>query len=413
MRRRSARSLELPRRRTVSRIPAASRPSGAGGDARDRRRSNVTAVQPLQLLSPEGGASVEPPEGLDPERLLSLYRNMVRLRVFDRRALNLQRQGRINFYAPASGQEAAMIGSAAALEPQDVAYPTYRESGVCLQRGMSLRTMADQLFGNARDLVKGRQMPNHWSSREHNIVSISSCIATQIPQAAGTGMAQRFRGENAATICYFGDGATSEGDFHAGLNFAGVFRANTVFFCQNNQWAITVPVTRQTAAPSIAIKASAYGFEGIRIDGNDLLVVYKTVREALEKARSGGGPTLIEALTYRMGPHSTSDDPRRYRTEQEVETWRRRDPIERLQRYLEARGWIDAEQVERIAAEAKEEVDRAISEAEAVGPPEPETLFEDVYARPTPQLERERRELLDLIRRGVVSRVTHTPIRGS
>jgi pyruvate dehydrogenase E1 component alpha subunit/2-oxoisovalerate dehydrogenase E1 component alpha subunit len=370
-------------------------------------------VEPLQVLSPDGTASAEPPDGLDRERLTELYRNMVQLRTFDRRALNLQRQGRINFYAPSAGQEASMIGSAAALEPQDVAFPSYREAGVCLQRGMTLTQIADQLFGNARDLAKGRQMPNHWASTEHNIVSISSCIATQIPQAAGCGMAQRFRGQDAATICYFGDGATSEGDFHAGLNFAGVYKANAVFFCQNNQWAITTPISMQTASESIAIKAKAYGFDGVIIDGNDILAVYQTVRQALARARSGGGPTLIEALTYRMGPHSTSDDPRRYRSTEQISPWEEKDPIARFERYLRGLGWLDDETVAGIEAQAKEAAGEAIHAAEAVGPPEPETLFDDIYEAPTARLEEQRRELLSLLERGVVTRVTHTPIRGA
>jgi TPP-dependent pyruvate/acetoin dehydrogenase alpha subunit len=262
--------------------------------------------------------------------------------------------------------------------------------------------LLDQVYGNATDLAKGRQMPNHWVSRRLRIVSISSPIATQIPQAAGLAYSQKLKRERAATMVYFGDGATSEGDFHAGMNFAGVLRAPCVFFCQNNQWAITLPVERQTASETIAVKAKAYGFDGVRIDGNDVLLVYKTVKAALEKARAGGGPTLIEALTYRMGPHSTSDDPRRYRPEDALEPWRTKDPIARYERTLRGLSVIDDAEIERIAAECRDEVSRAVEEAERTGPPAPETIFEDVYARPDARLERQRQELRDLLARGIV-----------
>ncbi|GIW72868.1 MAG: 3-methyl-2-oxobutanoate dehydrogenase [Planctomycetota bacterium] len=373
----------------------------------------MAATEVLQLLAPDGSAaSEELPAELDPQRLVGWYRNMVLLRSFDRRALNLQRQGRIYFYAPASGQEAAQIGSAAALQDGDWMFPTYREAGACYQRGLSLQALADQLFGNARDLTKGRQMPNHFACAALRIVSISSPIATQIPQAAGCAIAQKIKRERAATLCYFGDGATSEGDFHAGMNFAGVFRAPCVFFCQNNQWAITVPVSRQTGSESIAIKAKAYGFEGYRVDGNDILAVYTSVKQALDKARAGGGPTLIEALTYRMGPHSTSDDPRRYRSESEVAEWERRDPIVRFERWLRSRGWLDDATVAAIERETAAEVEQAIRSAEAVDAPPPQSLFEDLYAEPTPRLREQQRELLGLIERGVVERITRTPLFG-
>ncbi len=364
--------------------------------ARTDMRKGPAAAEPASTLAEEAARA------LGPERLLELYRYMVTLRTFDTRALNLQRQGRIHFFAPSPGQEGAIVGSAAALEPDDWAFPTYREQGLLMVRGVPLRTLADQLFGNGADLVKGRQMPNHWAGRKWKIVSISSPIATQIPQATGFAYAQKLRRERAATIVYFGDGATSEGDFHAGMNFAGVWKVPCVFFCQNNQWAITCPVEKQTASESIAIKARAYGFEGVRCDGNDVLEVYEVVRRALEKARRGGGPTLVEALTYRMGPHSTSDDPRRYRPEAACEPWRKKDPIERFERRLREQGLLDGAKVEEIAAKARDAVARAIDEAERTPPPLPETLFEDVYARPTPLLLRERRELLDLIERGIV-----------
>lgn len=360
-------------------------------------------IAEARKVHPEGGPPAELPAELTPERLLAIYRLMVTLRTFDARCLNLNRQGRIHFFAPSLGQEAAIVASAAALAPEDWAFPTYREAGLCLTRGMTVRQLMDQIYGNATDLTKGRQMPNHWASRRHRIVSISSPIATQIPQAAGCAYAQKLRRERAATICYFGDGATSEGDFHAGLNFAGVLRAPVVFFCQNNQWAITVPVSRQTASETIAIKAKAYGFEGVRCDGNDAIAVYRTVKAALEKAYAGGGPTLIEALTYRMGAHSTSDDPRRYRPESEVEPWLAKDPVARFERLLRERGVLDDARIEEIAARARDEVGAAVDAAEAAGPPAPSTLFDDVYAGRHPSIDRQRKELEDLIARGIVA----------
>jgi TPP-dependent pyruvate/acetoin dehydrogenase alpha subunit len=245
-------------------------------------------------------------------------------------------------------------------------------------------------------------MPNHWASRRHRIASISSPIATQIPQAAGCAYAQKLKRERAATIVYFGDGATSEGDFHAGMNFAGVWKVPCVFFCQNNQWAITVPIEKQTASESIAVKAVAYGFSGVRVDGNDVIAVFRTVRQALEKARAGGGPTLIEALTYRIGPHSTSDDPRRYRPEQDVEPWRAKEPIPRFERYLRQRGLLDDAAVHRIVSEASEAVRAAAEAAGAAPPPAPTSIFDDAYAGPHHRISEQRAELDSLIARGVV-----------
>jgi len=361
----------------------------------------MAVIEASPVLGADGAAEGLPAD-LSREQLLEIYRLMVTLRTFDTRSLNLNRQGRIHFFAPSTGQEGAIVGSAFALAPDDWAFPTYREGGVCLTRGMSLRSLYDQIFGNATDLTKGRQMPNHWASRKHRIASISSPIATQIPQATGCAYAQKIKKEHAATIAYFGDGATSEGDFHAGMNFAGVWKVPCVFFCQNNQWAITVPLEKQTASETIAIKASAYGFEGVRVDGNDVLAVYRIVKKALEKAKAGLGPTLIEALTYRLGPHSTSDDPRRYRPETAVEPWRSKDPLVRYERFLRQAGLLDDAAVERTAQEASEAVRLAAEAAEKQPPPLPETIFEDAYADPPKAIAEQRAELMDLIARGIV-----------
>src|SRR2546421_8952339 len=249
-------------------------------------------------------------------------------------------------------------------------------------------------------------MPNHFGSASIHYVTTSSPVGTQITQAVGAAWAAKIRKEDSVSLTYFGDGATSEGDFHAGMNFAGVFKASTIFFCKNNQWAISVPVAKQTAAKTIAEKARAYGMDGVRVDGNDLLAVYAVTKAAVDKARGGGGPTLIEALTYRMGPHSSSDDPTRYRSKDEVEAWARRDPIERMRKYLELKGLWSKESEEKLRAELEDMLQATIKEVERSPPPPIETLFTDVYAEMTPQLkeqmdaflasgERRRPEMLD------------------
>ncbi|MGZ8473363.1 MAG: thiamine pyrophosphate-dependent dehydrogenase E1 component subunit alpha, partial [Candidatus Deferrimicrobiaceae bacterium] len=299
---------------------------------------------PLRVALREDG-SVDPAvdPSLSPEELLFLFRKMLLLRALDEKAISLQRSGRIGFFVPSTGQEASEIGSGFALKEGDWVFPSYRDQGAALVRGYPLSSIVGQLFGNASDPIKGHQMPNHWCDRSINLVSVSSPVATQMPQAVGAGYAAKLRGDKIAVIAYFGDGGTSTGDFHAAMNFAGVYGTPTVFFCSNNQYAISLPVSRQTASGSIAGKAAAYGFEGVRVDGNDLLAVYGVTRDALEKARAGGGPTLIEALTYRMGPHSTSDDPSRYRTEEECDAWREKDPFRRVNRHLARLGILDDE----------------------------------------------------------------------
>lgn len=339
----------------------------------------------------------EPP--LAEKALLKMYQYMVLVRVLDTRGMALQRQGRIGFYVPSHGEEAVQVGSASALTPEDWIVPAYREQGALLLRGFPLRKLMAQLYGNREDPVKGRQMPNHFSYREGRFVTTSSPVGTQIPIGAGLGWAARLRKEPVVALTYFGDGATSQGDFHAALNFAGVFRANAVFVCKNNQWAISVPVTKQTASESIAIKAEAYGFSGVRVDGNDVLAVYAATKEAVDRARDGGGPTLIEAVTYRMGPHTTSDDPSRYRSEEELEEWKEKDPLLRFQRYLRVKGIWSEELEAQVRQEAEDQVNAAVEWAEDVGPVDPETLFDDVYGETPWNLREQREELLRFARR--------------
>src|SRR5258705_4154798 len=249
-----------------------------------------------------------------------------------------------------------------------------------LLRGFPLVPYLCQIFGNAGDETKGRQMPSHMASKSVNQVSWSSCIGTQLPQAVGAAMAARIKGDGTVIGAYMGDGAASEGDFHVAMNFAGVFKAPVVFICQNNHWAISVPTAKQTASESIAIKAQAYGFPGVKVDGNDGVAVYLAVKEAVDRARSGGGPSLVEGETYRIGAHSSSDDPTRYRDEREVEQWRKRDPIELMRSRRQAWGFWSARDEDELRAKLLEEVNAAIAEAEKKPDPACESLLEDVYA---------------------------------
>jgi len=350
-------------------------------------------VELLQVIKPTGEAVQEIEPDISKNELRKLYRLMVLVRNLDIRGLQLQRQGRIGFFIGSLGQEACQIGSAYALNPEDWVFPAYREIGVALLRGATMKQVMNQYFGNAEDLQKGRQLTNLYGVKPINFVTGSAPIATQIPQAVGAALAAKIRGDPVVALAYFGDGATSENDFHAGMNFAGVFKTPTIFFCQNNHWAISVPIEKQTGAATIAEKAKAYGFEGVRVDGNDILAVYRTTRDAVDKARKGGGPTLIEGVTYRMGPHSSSDDPTRYRSKEELEEWQRRDPITRFRRYLEKkRIWNESDE-KKVQDDTNREIDEAIAHAEKIPRPALETLFTDVYADMPWHLEEQLREL--------------------
>ncbi len=339
---------------------------------------------------------------LSASELLEAYRTMLLSRATDDRCVSLQRQGRIGFYVPASGQEAAQVGSARALGREDWIFPAYRELGVALTRGVPLQLLLDQFIGNSGDVSKGRQMPNHYGFKEYRFVAASSPIGTQITQAVGAAIAAQHRKDPAVTIAYFGDGATSSNDFHAGMNFAGVFRAPTIFFCQNNQWAISLPREKQTRSATLAEKADAYGFPGVVVDGTDLEAVYRAVTVARQRALAGDGPTLIEAQVYRFGPHSTSDDPRRYRMDSEVAHWKANDPINRLRARLVADRQLDERRNTMMEEAARAEVSRALEVAEQTGPVDPGSFLDDVFAHLTPRLLEERAELDALLREGAV-----------
>jgi TPP-dependent pyruvate/acetoin dehydrogenase alpha subunit len=352
----------------------------------------------IQVVDEKGrlNASLEPKVSKD--QVKTLYETLIRLKTFEARMMNLQRAGRIGFYGGSVGQEATSTGSAFALEPQDWIFPQYREPGAAMIRGMSMETLLYQFMSTARDISKGRQMPVHYGDRAVNFVTISSCVGSQIPLAAGGAWAMRFRRDNAVALVYFGDGATSTQDFHVGMNFAGVFQSPCVFWCNNNQFAISLPRDKQTAAKTLAQKAVAYGIEGIQCDGQDILSVYAAAKRAVDKARRGEGPTFVESITYRLGPHSSSDDPTRYRSQEEAEGWRQKDTLERLRHYLRAKDWYSAEEEDRLQKQADDEVSHAIEAAERAGPPSWQTLLDDVFAEMPPHIELQRQDLEDYLK---------------
>lgn len=342
----------------------------------------------------DGSADPATDPVLDDDTLRAMLREMKRVRILDGRMVTLQRQGRVGFFGAVTGQEAVPIATGFALERGDWVFPALRESAIMLVRGFSLGTYLAQVFGNARDVQKGRQMPSHMSAREVNQVSWSSCIGPQIPQAVGAGWAAKMRKDPRVTVGFMGDGATSQPDFHNAMNFAAVFKVPTVLICQNNHWSISVPTERQTASQTIAVKGRAYGVPSVRVDGNDVLAVYVAVRDAAARARAGEGPTFLECLTYRIGAHSTSDDPTRYRSQDEVDAWIRKDPLDRFTNHLRKSGVIDDAWVADVEAKINDEITRAIDEVEPVAAPARESLFEDVYAELPWHLREQRDELL-------------------
>jgi pyruvate dehydrogenase E1 component alpha subunit len=331
-------------------------------------------IEYLSILNEKGelDASLEPE--LPEETHLKLHRTLLLGRRFDERLLNLQRQGRIGTFAPISGQEATQLGAVALLRPSDWMVPAFRETAAEIWRGRSLASVI--IYNNGYS--EGAEIPP-----DLNNLPISVPVGSQILHAVGLGWAAKYRQTDDVAMTFFGDGATSEGDFHEGLNFAGVFQAPVIFVCQNNHWAISIPVAKQTRSKTLAQKALAYGMPGIQVDGNDILAVYAAAKEAVDRARAGQGPTLIECVTYRMAVHTTADDPKRYRTEEEVEKWRERDPIVRYQKYLMDKGLLSEDKIAGIESEVLEEIQAAVDGAEeqmkALG--DPIDMFEHAYAR--------------------------------
>jgi pyruvate dehydrogenase E1 component alpha subunit len=340
----------------------------------------------VRVMSP-GGSQVTDYD-VSRARARTLYETMVLARTFDEKAVNLHRQGRIGTYAPMAGQEAAQVGAAAAMPDRDYLFPTYRDHAMYMQRGIDLREVLLCLSGDGNYI--DREDPADLTTFPPTIP-----IATQLPHAVGVGMAAKYKDDDVASLVSFGDGATSEGDFHEAMNFAGVFETPTVFFCQNNGYAISVPRERQTASATIAQKAEAYGFDGVRVDGNDVFAVHDVVSDALESARNGGGPTLVEAVTYRKGAHTTTDDPSKYRDEADAEDWRLEDPLDRARTYLgEEFGWSDTDE-EATQEWATETVKEAVAAAEDHTGYEASDMFEHAYAELPAHLREQRRQVVD------------------
>lgn len=352
----------------------------------------------VRVLDDEGHLVGQAP-ALRDERLVDLFVHMLRVRLLDGRMLKLQRAGRIGFVGTATGLEAAIIGTAAALAPRDWLWSGLREGGAALMRGLPLAEYVAQMYGNSNDTAKGRQMCNHFQHAPSHYPSWSSVIGTQIPHGVGAAYAAKLRGLDEVHGVYFGDGATSSNGFHSGMNFAGVWRVPVVFVCQDNGWAISVPSSRQTAASSYAAKARAYGIPGVTVDGNDVLACYRVMHQAVEEARSGGGPRLVVTRTYRILGHSSSDDPSKYRKPEEVQAWSRRDPLRRYEAFLTSRGLLSpaarAELEERLLAE----IDAVIHEQEGAPPMPLRSLVEDVYADVPPHLRRQFHRFLEVARR--------------
>lgn len=341
-------------------------------------------VDHLSILGPDGSLDKELEPKIDEADLGRLYRAMLLARRFDERMLNLQRQGRIGTFAPIKGQEAAQLGSVYAITPADWMVPSFRETASMLWRGWPMELILLFFAG----YIEGMRVPD--GVRD---LPIAIPVASQLPHAVGLAYAARYKGDDAVVLTYFGDGATSEGDFHEAMNFAGVLGTPVIFLCQNNQWAISVPRKKQTQSRTLAQKALAYGLPGIQVDGNDILAVYAASREAVERARDGGGAAMIECVTYRLGVHTTADDPRRYRSDEEVREWERKDPLTRFRLYLQRKDLLDGGQEQRLEEEIAQEIADAVARFEARLDADPLLMFDHVYAERPPELEAQRQEL--------------------
>jgi 2-oxoisovalerate dehydrogenase E1 component alpha subunit len=340
----------------------------------------VVDIPMLQILSAEGELiekAVEP--DLCKEEALKIFNTMHYIRVLDERMVGAQRQGRISFYLASTGEEAASVASAAALSEDDMIMSQYREQGALAYRGYTTEQFMNQMFSNKDDPNKGRQMPIHYGDKPLNFMTISSPLGTQIPQASGYAYGQKMSGKDVVTICYFGEGAASEGDFHAGLNMAAVLNCPVIFFCRNNGYAISTPAEEQFAGDGIASRGLGYGIKTIRVDGNDVLAIYAATKEARRIAIEEKCPVLIEAMTYRLAAHSTSDDPTGYRSREEENKWRAKDPIARMAKWLESKGWFDEAENQKRVDKARQDVLAAMKSCEKTDVCAIEDIVEDVY----------------------------------
>ncbi len=362
------------------------------------------AIEHLSILDSDGNLDTALEPDIPPDGLKRLYRAMLLGRRLDERMVRLQRQGRIGTFAPIKGQEASQMGSVFTLRPTDWMVPSFRETAAMIYRGWPIEKM---LLLFAGYLEGGQPAPD-----QHDL-PITIPVATQLPHAVGLAYAAQYRGDDAVVMAYFGDGATSEGDFHEALNFAGVWHVPIVLLCQNNQWAISVPLKKQTHSRTLAQKALAYGFPGIQVDGNDVLAVYAASREAVERARAGDGPTLIECVTYRLGVHTTADDPTKYRSEEEVKAWEQKDPLTRFSAYLGKKNLLE----EGLEAQIDAEISLAVQRFEAMAAADPLTMFDHVFEELPPHLLAQRQELSERLEKGTPRRVDEEvppplPMRG-
>ena len=360
-------------------------------------------VEYLSILDSDGNVDTALEPDLSTEELKRLYRAMLLGRRLDERMVRLQRQGRIGTFAPIKGQEASQLGTVSCLRPSDWMVPSFRETAAMIWRGWPIEKL---LLLFAGYLEGGQPAPD-----QHDL-PITIPVATQIPHAVGLAYAAQYRGDDAVVMTFFGDGATSEGDFHEAMNFAGVWHVPIVFVCQNNQWAISVPLKKQTHSRTIAEKALAYGLPGLQVDGNDILAVCAAGREAVARARAGEGPTLIECVTYRLGVHTTADDPTKYRSAEEVAEWERKDPLTRFGTYLQKRNLLE----EGLEAQVDAEIAEAIRRFEATPPADPLTMFDHVYGDLPPHLRAQRDEVAARLRAGgaggAETRPASPPMRG-
>ncbi|WP_246480310.1 thiamine pyrophosphate-dependent dehydrogenase E1 component subunit alpha [Motiliproteus sediminis] len=346
--------------------------------------------------TPYKGAQVP---DLDQALALKIYRSMARTRVLDERMLAAQRQGRLSFYMQSTGEEATTVGFAAALEDDDMIMAQYREQGALVFRGFTLDEFMNQLFSNEQDYGKGRQMPIHYGSRQLHYMTISSPLATQIPQATGYAYGQKLAGDKRCTVTVFGEGAASEGDFHAALNMASVLKVPVIFLCRNNGYAISTPSSEQFAADGIAPRALGYRMHAIRVDGNDVLAVYAAMQEARRLAVEENEPVLIEAMSYRLAAHSSSDDPSGYRSKKEEEKWREKDPLVRFKNWLLKRKWWSEEEDSALFERERQAVLEALKAAEHRPAPMVDEMITDVYDQPTAHLTEQLEQLKAHIRR--------------
>lgn len=337
----------------------------------------------LQILQADGVPHLEATlPDMAQELAEKILTTMQYIRILDERMVAAQRQGRISFYLACTGEEASTVGSAAALEPQDMIMSQYREQGTLAYRGYTTEQFMDQMFSNEKDPNKGRQMPIHYGVKELNFMTISSPLGTQIPQASGYAYGQKMAGLEAITICYFGEGAASEGDFHAGLNMAAVLHCPVIFFCRNNGYAISTPSEEQFAGDGIASRGIGYGVKTIRVDGNDVLAVYAATKKARQLALAENRPVLIEAMTYRLAAHSTSDDPTGYRSKDEEERWRAKDPVLRFAAWMQSKGWYNEEQNKTYLEQSRQEVLNELKRVEKVPVCKIDEIINDVYDTP-------------------------------